>query len=365
MPDSGGEKTEKASPKKRQDERKKGNVFMSKDVVTIVTLIASFYIIRFFIMSMFTNTQLNIENQMARAATIDRLTGGDVSNMFTEIAVIIATTIVPAMLLIGLVAVIATMAQTKFLFTMESMKFKMSRLNPLNGIKKMFSLKGIVELVKSLIKVSIIIAILYSRIVRDIQFVPNIIDMDIMQAAVFAGEEIMSLLLTVGIAFVAVAAGDFLYQRWDYEKQIKMTKQEVKDEYKQMEGNPEIKGAIKRKQREFAEKRMMSQVKEADVVVRNPTHYAVALKYQLNEDIAPVVLAKGADIIAHNIIAEAEKHGVATVENPPLARGLYAASELEEPIPAEFFQPVAELLAWVYSTRESGTINTGYPVVNS
>ncbi|MCL2033884.1 MAG: flagellar biosynthesis protein FlhB [Oscillospiraceae bacterium] len=365
MPDSSGEKTEKASPKKRRDERKKGNVFMSKDVVTIVTLISSFYIIRFFIMNILTGAQQNFHNQMVRAATIENITGGDASNMFTEIAVIIATTIVPAMLIIGFIGIMATMAQTRFLFTMESLKFKMSRLNPLNGIKKMFSLKGLVELLKSLIKVSIIIAILYMRIIRDIHFLPNIIDMDVMQAAVFAGEEIMSLLLTVGIAFIAVAAGDFLYQRWDYERQIKMTKQEVKDEYKQMEGNPEIKGAIKRKQREFAEKRMMSQVKDADVVVRNPTHFAVALKYKIDEDMAPIVLAKGADIIAQKIIEEAQKHGVATVENPPLARGLYAASELEEPIPAEFFQPVAEVLAWVFSTKESKTVNTGYPARES
>lgn len=364
MPDSGSEKTESATAKKRADERKKGNVFMSRDVVTIVSLISSFYIIRFFIAGFLGRIQINFRNQMERASALDAVSGSDVINVFIEVARVIALTILPAMMLIGLISVLATMRQTKFLFTTETLKFKMSRLNPLSGIKKLFALKGLVELLKSLIKVAVIIAILYNRIVRDMGTVPALMDMDIMQAAIFTGNEIMGLLLTVGIAFVAVAAADYMYQRWDYEKNIKMTKQEVKDEYKQMEGNPEIKSAIKRKQREFSQKRMMSQVKEADVVVRNPTHYAVALRYRLEEDVAPVVLAKGVDLIANSIVEEAEKHGIVMVENPPLARGLYAASEIEEAIPPEFFQPVAELLAWVFSVRDKKIIDTGPPEIH-
>lgn len=352
MPGGGGEKTEKASPKKRQDERKKGNVFMSKDVVTVVSLIASFYIIRIFISDFMTQIQINYRNQLTRAAFLRTITTGDIINMFMEFARIVATTVLPAILLIALVSIVVTGVQTRFLFTRESMKFKMSRINPLQGIKKLFALKSIVELLKSIIKIAIVIAILYNRVFAIIYSLPSIMDFEVMQAAVFAGDTIMSLLISVGIAFIAVAAVDFVYQRWDFEKNIKMTKQEVKDEYKQAEGNPEIKGKRRQKQREFAEMRMMQNVAEADVVVRNPTHYAVALRYRLDEDNAPIVLAKGVDFLAAKIVEEAERNGVPTVENPPLARGLYAAADIEEPIPAEFFQPVAELLAWIFTERK-------------
>ncbi len=353
MPDSGGEKTESASAKKREDERKKGNIFMSKDVTTVVSLIGSFYIMKAFIMSFLKQSQMNYEIQMQRMIDIKILTSHDVMNLFVEFTRIFVVSAMPAMLIIGFLSILATGIQTKFLFTRESLKFKLSRINPLTGIKKLFSLKAIVELLKSLIKIAVIISILYGRVVDIIVTLPQVMDMDVMQAAVYTGDKIMSLLLSVGIAFVAVAGADFLYQRYDYEKGIKMTKQEVKDEYKQMEGNPQVKSARRQKQREMAEQRMMQNVKDADVVVRNPTHYAVALRYHMDDDPAPICLAKGVDFLAAKIVEEAEKHGVATIENPPLARGLYAAADIEEIIPAEFFQPVAELLAWIFSTKKN------------
>lgn len=352
MPESSGEKTEKASPKKREDERKKGNVFMSKDVVTVVSLIFSFYIIKAFITTFLEKIQINYMQQLTRAIDITTVTSDEIVRMFLDFAQVVVTTVLPAMIIIGAVSILATCIQTRFLFTRETIKFKLSRINPLQGIKKLFSLKSLVELLKSLIKIVVIIAILYNKVLTVIASMPHIMELDAMQAAGYAGDMIMELLIAVGIAFLGVAALDFMYQKWDFEKNIKMTKQEVKDEYKQMEGNPQIKGARRQKQREFAEARMMQNVKDADVVVRNPTHYAVALRYRLDEDAAPIVLAKGVDFLAARIVEEAEKNGVPTVENPPLARGIYAASEIEEIIPAEFFQPVAELLAWIFTERK-------------
>ncbi len=359
MGEGNEEKTEKATAKKRQDERKKGNVLQSKDVTTVISLIASFYIIRFFVSGFMSNTVLMFHNQFSRAGTLTVATGQDVMGIFYDFAWNFIITVLPPMLLIMLIPILATGFQTKWIFSTESLKFKFSRLNPLQGIKKFFSLRSLVELGKSLIKTAVIIAILYGQIMDVIAFTPAIIDMEPIQAAAYAGERIMSLLFTVAIAFGAIAVIDFFYQRYEFEKNLKMTKQEVKDEYKQMEGDPKIKGKRRQKQMEMAQARMMQNIQEADVVVRNPTHYAVALRYKIDEDDAPVVMAKGADHLAAKIVAEAERLGVALVENPPLARGLYAASEIEEAIPAEFFQPVAELLAWLYSTKGTKNLEQG------
>jgi len=355
MPGEGGEKTEKASPKKRQDERKKGNVFMSKDIVTVATVAISFFTLQYFVGSFVSKLEENYRMQTQRAAELATLGPGDVMQLFREFCGVFASTILPVMLVIMLAGIVVSGAQTRFLFSHEQIKFKMSRLNPLSGIKKLFSIRSLVELVKSMLKIILLTWLLYGRVRDAMARLPLMIDWDIYQAAVYTGEQIMGLIISVIIAFSAVASADYLYQWWEYEKGIKMTKQEVKDEYKQMEGNPEIKSARRQKQREFATQRMMSQVKDSDVIVRNPTHYAVALKYELEVDPAPIVLAKGKDLIALKIVDEAEKHGVATIENKPLAKGLYELSQIDGVIPDEFYQPVAELLAWLYSTREKET----------
>ena len=351
MPDQGGERTEQASPKKRQDERKKGNVFMSKDIVTVVSLVVSVFVIRMFIMNFLVRLQENYRLQIARAATLSKLGTGDVMNLFFELALFVVATVVPVMLIIGLVTFLTVGMQTRFLFSRELIKFKFNRLDPIKGLGKLFSLRSLVELAKSIVKTAVIAVLLYNNVRGAVALLPSMIDWDIMQAAAYTGQEIVSLIISVGIAFGVVAALDFLYQRWEYEKGIRMTKQEVKDEYKQMEGNPEIKSARRQKQREFAQQRMMSQVKDADVVVRNPTHFAVAMRYDSEKDMAPVILAKGADLVAQRIVEEAEKHNIATIENRPLARSLYEMGDIDEMIPAELFQPVAELLAWLYTRK--------------
>ena len=351
----GAEKTERASPKKRADERKKGNIFMSKDITTVISLVASFFIISLFIGGIIDNVMNIFRNMVLRMQTVQTVDLSVMMEIYRELMLFIATSLLPAIIIIGMVSVIIVLMQSKFLWATDRIKFKLSRINPLSGIKRMFALRSLVELVKSLIKVAILIYILYFNIVGVINDLPGMIDWDIMQAVRYAGDRILALIIAVGIAFAGVAALDFLYQRWEYEKNIRMTKQEVKDEYKQMEGNPEIKSARRQKQREFAMSRMMQAVEEADVVVRNPTHFAVALKYKLDVDVAPIVVAKGKDNIALRIIEEAEKHGIDTVENRTLARGLYDAAEIDQVIPGEFFQPVAELLAWLYSTKEGSS----------
>ena len=205
-----------------------------------------------------------------------------------------------------------------------------------------------VELVKNLIKISILLALLYNIIMDDLVPISRTINMDLLNSSVYMLNMIFSLVIKVCMAFTVVAFFDYLYQRWDYEKNLKMTKQEVKDEYKQTEGNPEIKGRIRRLQREMAMSRMMQKVPQADVIVRNPTHFAVALKYDPNKNSAPIVLAKGQDELALRIIKVGEENGIFIIENRPLARALYASCKLDQEIPAEFYGAVAEILVYIY-----------------
>lgn len=348
----GGEKTEKATPKKRQDERKKGNIFTSKDVNTIVSLVASFVIMRFFIGGFIQKSQDFYQRQIYRINDFETLDVTVVMAMFRELAILFSTTVLPAIVLIAIVSVFIAGMQTKFLWSNEMLKPKLEKLNPIKGLKKLFSLRSLVELLKSIVKIVVIIALLYGKVMNTVSRLPLILEWEIMQTVAFVGKEIMSLIFTVGIAFGAIAALDYVYQWWEYEKNIKMSKQEIKDEYKQMEGNPEIKGKRREKQREYAMARMMQAVKEADVVVRNPTHFAVALKYKLDEDIAPIVIAKGQDNIALRIVEEAELHSIPTIEDKPLARSLYELAAIDEMIPPELFQPVAEILAWLFSQKQ-------------
>lgn len=256
------------------------------------------------------------------------------------------------MLISSLVAIVITLAQTKLLVSFQSMKPKMSRLNPLQGLKKMFSIRGIVELLKALIKITIMGYIIYSVFLEYVPVLPRLMDMSIGQAIGETGDMILSIVQSVAIAAAFVAAFDFLYQWWDYEKNLKMSKQEIKEEYKQTEGDPQIKGKIKERQQQQARKRMMQNVPNADVVIRNPTHFAVAIEYKPEKNNAPVVIAKGMDSLALKIIQVAEKNNITLVENKPLARGLYEAVDIDREIPENFYQAVAEVLAFVYSIKK-------------
>ncbi len=209
-------------------------------------------------------------------------------------------------------------------------------------------MKKIVDLVKNLIKIAILLVLLYNIMKSDLSPISRMFDMPAMNSTAYMLKLVYDLVVKVCIAFAVVAFFDFLYQRWDYENNLKMTKQEVKDEYKMTEGNPEIKGRIRKIQRQMAMSRMMQSVPQADVVVRNPTHFAVALRYDPDRNSAPVVLAKGQDYLALRIVRVAEEHGVSVLENRPLARALYASCEVEREIPPELYGAVAEVLVYIY-----------------
>ncbi len=349
-----GEKSEKATGHRRSQERKKGNVFQSKDVVMVFSLLVMFYTLQSYAPQLLDSLERTIILFIEKGITLTWIDPPIVTQLTIEAIQLIVFSLIPIFLFSILASVVATAFQTKMLVTFETMKFKFDKLNPISGLKNLFSLRGIIELAKAVVKFIAISIVCYVVLVARIESIPSLMDMSIMGALVFLGETVMSLVTTVGVIFIVVAIGDYFYQRYEYEKKIRMSKQDIKEEYKQLEGDPKIKNKRKQKQLQMAQKRMMQAVPTADVIIRNPTHYAVALSYDSEKHAAPIVVAKGADYLALKIIDTAKEHDVVITENRPLARSLYESVELEHPIPEKFYTAVAEVLAFVYSLKKKG-----------
>ncbi|WP_312353533.1 flagellar biosynthesis protein FlhB [Aminipila sp.] len=346
-------KTEKATPKKRKDERKKGNVPQSKDVTSVISLLVIFSVMKLIFPYIYGATKRFIAFIMGEMVTMDHYSEGIVTDVTGEVVKLLVVAIVPLLLISASIAIISTGAQTRFLFSSEALKPTLNKFNPLNGIKKMFSIRSSVELIKNLIKITIILVILYKFIYARIAEMAKMLFVDPLQSSIYLLDAVVKMVYMVSIIFIFVAGLDYLYQRWEYERKIRMSKQEIKEEFKQMEGDPQIKGKIKQKQREMAASRMMQAVPTADVVIRNPTHFAVALKYDMENDRAPVVVAKGQDELALRIVAIAERSGVYVIEDKPLARAIYATAEIKMEIPYAYYTAIAEIFALVYSIRNN------------
>jgi len=347
-----GSRTEKATPKRKRDERKKGNIFFSRDAVIAVSLFASFYTMKFLIPSIVSSITETIREFFSLMPLQHQITDSDVRNYFIKCALLFAKTALPLLLVTAVAAICSTMLQTRMHFSAKSFSFKGDRLNPLNGLKRMFSLRSVIELLKALLKITILTYIVYTALEEEILLLPRLADQSFLQAMGYTGEIIMGIVLKAGIIFLFLAAADYLYQWWEYEKNLRMTKQEVKDEYKELEGDPQVKSRQRSISQQRARRRMMQSVPAADVVIRNPTHYAVALKYDQEKNAAPVVVAKGVDRIALMIVKIAEENGVYVTEDRPLARALYEAVEIDHEIPEKFFKPVAQVLAFVYNLKK-------------
>ena len=333
------EKTEKATPKKRKDQRKKGNVPTSKDVISVVSLVGCFYCLQMLFPGIVRRLKDLMLFQVSRIADMNELSLANLQLVGMKAVETAAWCIFPLGLISLAIGVLGTGIQTRFLFTREPLKFNLGKLNPLKGIKNLFSTRQLVELLK---------VVLYDILKDELVVIAQMMDVNPVSAAVYVLREIISMVLRIGMIFAAIAGFDFFFQRWKYEKDMKMSKEEVKEEYKQMEGDPKVKGKIKSLQQSMARSRMMQAVPDADVIIRNPTHFAVALRYDIDHDNAPVVVAKGQDYIALKIVEIAEKSKVTVIENKPLARGIYASTPLGGQIPAVFYGVVAEILVEVF-----------------
>lgn len=343
------EKTEKATPKKIKEAREKGQVLQSKEVNSAFVLLGAFLALnilsRYLANSIqsFTlyiyNEYLNV-NYLFSVQNINRVIIIVFLNFFKMA--------LPIGIICLLIGVISSYMQVGYLFTTKTLTIKLSKLNPLEGFKRLFSMKALVELIKSIIKIILIGYVVYSYVIKQLNNIFSTMMMDIENIIDILRSITINLAFRAGITLLFIAVLDYYYQKYDYDKNLKMSKQEIKEEFKQMEGNPQIKSKIKEKQRQIAMRRMMQEVPKADVIITNPTHYAIALQYDPKLSLAPTVLAKGQDLIAQNIKRVATENNLPIVENKLLARTLYDTVEIGEAIPPELYQAVAEILAYVY-----------------
>lgn len=352
--DDGGEKTEEATPKKREESRKEGQVAQSKEVVTGVTLLALFLTLKIFIGFLGERFYAGFQHFYGNICRyvnegINTVSG---ANLLNEIMISSLIAMLPFLLIGLIVGFFATKMQFKWKVTGKPLQPKLSKLNPLSGFKRIFSMRSLVNLIVSIVKIVLISYVAYTTVADQIGIIYNAYDMSIASCLVFLFDLIMDMGIKISIVMLFVGAADFMYQRWKHNKDIKMTKQEVKDEYKNTEGDPKIKGQQKQRMMQASQRRMMQSIPEADVVITNPTHFAVALKYDANVSSAPVVTAKGADFLAYKIKDIARENHVEIVENKPLARMLYYNVDLGREIPPELYQMVADVLAYVYSLRD-------------
>lgn len=352
----GGEKTEPATAKKLKDVRQDGKVAKSKELGNCFGLIALFLILKFWMGSLGEGMMGLFSTIYARFPELIRLVDGEVSRtdfsyLLRNVLLELLWIILPVFLVGFAVAFAVDILQVKWHVTWKPLQPKFDKLSPLAGAKKLFSMQSLVELLKSLLKIGLISYVVYSSIKDEWQVLYLLYDMSLLQALALAGDLIIGIGIKISIVYLIIALADYFYQRYKFSEDTKMTKQEVKDEYKNMEGDPQIRGKQKRKMREASMRRMMQNLPKADVVITNPTHFAVALQYSPETSDAPVVVAKGADYLAQKIKDVAKEHQIEIVENKPLARTIYHNVQVGASIPPELFQAVAEILAMVYKTK--------------
>jgi len=349
----GGDKTEKATPKKLEDARKEGRVARSSDLINGLMLLLMFFVLRIFGNFMakgFLESFVKYYNKTADIS-MEIFDVKQAVNLGNEIVFDIVIACLPVLIGSFLVAFVGNVVQIGWKVTTKPLKPKLDRLNPIGGLKRMFSQEKVVELIKSILKVLAIAIVAYNEVKDSWLFILNLYDFEFMQAIVNIFDIVLDVGVKISVLFVIIGIADFGYQKWKHLHDLRMSKQEVKDEMKQSEGDPQVKGRIRQKMREGARRRMMQELPKADVVITNPTHFAVAIKYDKEKAEAPYVLAKGADYVAATIKEAAKEYKIEIVENKPLARMLYYNVEIGEQIPPELYQMVAEVLAYVYSVK--------------
>lgn len=345
-----GEKTERGTPKKRSDAREKGQVAKSPEIASAFILVATISVMMalgpFFHEKIFA-----LFGDIFRRQLSMEVTDANVMGLFASYTVQMLLILAPILIVTLLVALAANYVQIGWLFTAKPLQPKFSKLNPLTGLKNIFGLRSVMEFLKSSLKLIIVGVIVYLIIWGEREKIMSLAYVPIEQTLSYVAGLMVRVGLLVGVALAILAFGDYFYQKYEYEKSLKMSKQDIKDEHKNSEGDPFIKGKIKEKQRRMAMMRMMQEVPKADVIITNPTHFAVALQYDASRMDAPRIIAKGQDYMALRIRQIAKDNGVITMENKPLARALFQQAEIGDTVPADLFQAVAEVLAYVYRLK--------------
>ena len=343
------DKTEKATPRRRQKAREEGQVAKSMDVAVSASLVSVFLAFLFYIPYLFKKLYAlfiyYFANPLHNLPDNNRV-------VLYEVAKELALLITPLFLLLLVIGVFANIMQIGFLITFKPLTPKLDKLNPISGLKRLFSLKVVFELFKNLLKLAVAITVSYYVVTYLLQDVFAFATTSIASDAYIMMKYSMVLILAFALLSIPVAVIDFFFRKHEFEESIKMSKHEIKEEMKLYEGNPQIKSAIRKKMREMSMRRMMAEIPKADVVITNPEHFAVALQYEKGKMYAPKVIAKGVDKMALKIKAEARKHHIPIEENPPLARALYQSCEIGDFIPENLYQAIAKIFAKIYAKKE-------------
>ena len=361
MADDAGDKTEEPTGKRLADARKKGQIPRSKELNTFVALMTASVMMLFVGGSIATGLKKIMQQQFQLTRDVIFDSASPVI-FFEQVLLDGLFLIIPIVIPLMIVALLTPIMMGGWNFSAESMSPKFSKMNPISGLKRMVGVQGLVELLKSIIKIALVFFVAGSLFKINLDQYLGLSTLSLENSITKAVDLIGLALLILSSTLIVIVAIDVPYQLWNTKKQLKMTKQEVKDEAKQQEGNPEIKGQIRRKQTELAQQRMMEEVPKADVIVTNPSHFAVALKYDAQGSGAPILVAKGVDLIAAQIRNSALGADVPLVAAPPLARALFYSTELNEEIPSGLFLAVAQILAYVFQLKAATENNSEKPI---
>jgi flagellar biosynthetic protein FlhB len=348
---TGQERTEQATPRRRQKAREEGNVPRSMEVISVVVLFAGLVGLGALGPRM-VELGSSVFTRLWPDAATRELTQASTVSMARELGWLFASILAPLVGMVAVAGVGANLLQTGVMLSAKPLAPKAKRISPATGLKKIFSKRGMMELTKSLVKIAVVAAAVAWAMSRTVQSFFPLIGVALGAAYGHIVATMLHLAGTAALALALLAILDFWFQRFEYEEQLKMTRQEVKDEYKQNEGDPRLKGKVREKQRQISRQRMMQDVASADVVVTNPIRFAVALKYDPATMKAPRVVGKGARLVAKRIRDLARENGIPIVENPPLARALYKAVQVGSDVPVSLYQAVAEVLAFIWRRRD-------------
>lgn len=352
----GGEKTEEPTAKKLGDARKEGQVAKSKDLSGSIMLLSAFVVLKVYLKYMGQGFVDCFREFYTRIGELFDSTLGEfnvqfIIAMLRSGALKMLIMVLPFFAVAVILGVVIDLVQVRWRPTAKPLKPKLSKISPLSGVKRIFSVKTLVQLIKQLVIIAVIGIVVYNNIKKRVGDIYRLYNIPLMSAILLLGDIVLNIGIIISVIYFIVGVVDFVYEKRKFRKDMMMTKQEVKEEWKNTEGSPEVKQKQRQKMQEVSRRRMMQAVPEADVVITNPTHFAVALKYEQNKGRAPVVIAKGEDYLAARIKEKARECNVEIVENKPLARMLYYNVELDEEIPPELYQAVAEVLAFVYNLK--------------
>ncbi len=348
--ESYADRTEQATPRRREEARKKGQIAKSREIPSVAILVSGISILFF----LGTHIYQHISTEMVQLfKSLGRTPIGmnEVNDLYVELIQYLLIILCPVFFVLIVISILSYQVQTRFLFSLEPLRLDLSKINPISGFKRIVSKYGLVEFLKSILKFMIIGMVSYLVIRRELSEVLILIDQSPGQILHYIRSVSWNLFLKTCSMMAVLALLDYIFQRWSYERQLRMTRQELKEEMRLTEGDPLIKSRIRSIQRHLARRRMMAEVPKADVVITNPTHLAIALYYRSKEMKAPKVIAKGAGWIAEKIIEIARANQILIVENKPLAQTLYRSVDIGQTIPSDLYQAVADILAYVYRVK--------------